>query len=196
MGRWIERQGLIVFIACVVASASMIGISARVHADTENETVQPDMFLALFYEMDKGVTLKFSITSSVPIYIYVLDTTNYNSYSSSGTIPSALYRTISPVSSAESSVEAPATGRYYLIMENSASTQTASVTIDYSFEGTGLSLTGLGYAMIIGGIVGIVAFAVVGAMVLKRRKSKQQGQLPGQRDPGQQWQPPMPPPQP
>jgi len=186
MGSLSGKRGSIVFVACLVALASAIGTSANVQADTETETVLPGMYLALFYEMDKGVTINFNVSSTVPIYVYFLDKTNYDSYSALGTIPSALFRTLAPVATAESSVEAPADGRYYLIMENpSTASQTASVTIEYSFGGTGLSLIGLLIVLAIGVIIGLVVLIII----LKRRKT---GQQPGQQYPP----PPMPPPQP
>lgn len=190
MGFLLGRRGLIVTIACVVALASALGASARAQADTETETVLPGMYLALFYAMDDGVTLDFNVTSNVPVYVYVLDKANYDSYSVLGTIPSALYRTLSPVTVADSSVEAPADGKYYLIIENSASTQTASVTIEYSFGGTGMS-AGVLIAIMVAAIIVIV---VVVAIVMVRKK-KQQAQPPVQQM-GQQYPPPMPPPQP
>lgn len=193
MNRLIGRRLPIVAFVCLVASVSIVGMSITVRADTETATIQPMSYYALFFQMDEGVGLKFTVTSTVPIYVAVLDTTNYNSYSSTGTITTSLFLTSTAVTSAASTVAAPTTGRYYLVMENSASAQAASVTVDYSFEGTGVSLSGLAIVGVIGAVAAVVVVIVV-LMLKKKRGAGPLAQQPVQPMDTTQWQPPTPPP--
>jgi hypothetical protein len=181
-------SGVISSAACVVlvALVFMLGSSTTACAETETATVHPGMFFALFFELSEGVELEFNMTSTVAVYVGVLDSTNYDSYSSTGDYTSTLFVTSSAVYQAEATVEAPADGRYYLIVENSVSSSSASVTIEYEFKGTGFSISGLALAMIVGG--------VAGAIIYRRRKSRKA--VPGQQSGSLQDEPPFPPLQP
>jgi flagellar basal body-associated protein FliL len=164
-----RRLTSVVVLLTAVVIASMTILSAGAAAERETATIQPGTFLALYFEMDEGAELEFTVTSSVAIYVAVLDEDNYQLYSAGDIIPSFLFLTNFPDTSVSETVEAPEDGRYYLLMENSASPSAASVTVDYEFHGTGSLLLSL----VVGAVVAVVVAVVVG-MIMKKRKAQPQ----------------------
>ncbi len=159
-------------MATTIVLAPMMALPGDVVAESDSTIIPADGFYAIVFEMSEGVELEFNVTSDVAIYIAVLDDDTYQAYAAGGTVSTWLYITTSAVTTAEANVEAPEDGEYYLLMENSESSSPASVTVDYEFHGTGISLGGLAYAMIIGGVVGAVVAAVVAAAIMKKRKAR------------------------
>lgn len=192
MGQLTKRRTFGATLSIVIAAALMAGLSSHSSAETETATIQPGMYLALFFDLYEGNDLQFEVTSNVGVYVGVLDSANYNSYSTSGDFSSTLYISPSASTKIEGSVEVPSDGRYYLIVENSASSLAASVTVDYDVKGDGITLSGLASAAIVGGIIGAAA-AVAGAMVYRRRRAKSKEVPPAQQTERIQEMPPMPP---
>jgi len=161
----------VALLVIAVVSASMTVLPGSVAADRETATIQPGTFVALYFEMDKGVGLEFTVTSNVAILVAVLDEDDYQSYSDGEAVSSPLLVTSAPVTSVSATVEAPEDGMYYIIMQNE-DPAAASVTVDYELHAGNELL----YTLIIGGVVGAVVGLII-AMVVKRRKSQSGGDV-------------------
>ena len=196
MGRFGGGHSSRSVLAISIAMAMMAGASVNTSAETETATVQPGMYFALFFDLKEGNVLEFEVTSTVAVYVGILDSTNFNSYSSTGDFSSTLFVTSAAETQTEGSVEAPSDGRYYFIVENSVSSSAASVTIDYEVTGDGLALSGLAIAIIVGGVAGAVGGGIAGVIIHRRRKAKTAAPEPGEQAEGDQEAPPVPPSQP
>ena len=192
MGRFGSRRVSGAALSIVVVMALMAGLPVNSAAETETSTIQPGMYLALFFDLNEGNELQFEITSTVVVYVGVLDSANYNTYSTSGDFSSTLFITSSASTDIQGDIEAPSDGRYYLIVENTASSSSAFVTIEYVVKGDG-TLSGLASAVIIGGIAGAVGAAIGGAIVYRKRKAQSRAVPPDHPTEGSGETPPSPP---
>ncbi len=148
-----------------VMIASMTVLSTGAAADRETATIQSGTYLALYFDIDEGAEFEFTVTSTVEIYVAMLDDDNYQLYAAGADINAFLFLTNSPVTSVSSTVEVPEDGRYYLVIENSESQSAASVTIDYELHGSIIPLLLLVIVIVIGGVVG-------GIVMMRRNKAK------------------------
>lgn len=192
MGWLSKRCAIVAVFSIIVVLALAVGLPVNSTAETETSTILPGMYLALLFDLNEGNELQFEITSTVAVYVGVLDTTNYNSYSTSGDFSSTLFVTSSASTEIQGDIEAPSDGRYYLIVENTASSSSAFVTIEYDIKGDG-TLSGLAGAVIMGGIAGAIGAAIGGAIVYRRRKARSATVPPDHPTEGSGEMPPSPP---
>ena len=166
-------------LSTVIALALTAGLPINSAAETKTANIQPDMYLALLFDLNEGNELQFEIASTVAVYVCVLDSANYHDYSTWGDFSSTLFVTTSALAEIEGSIEAPSDGRYYLIVENTASSSPASVIIEYDVKGAG-TLSGLADAAILGAIAGGIGAAIGGAIVYRKRKAQSRKVSPDQ----------------
>ncbi len=161
----------VALLVIAIVSASMASLPDSVAADRETATIQPGTFLALYFEMDKGVGLEFTVTSNVAILVAVLNEDDHQLYSDGEAVSAPLLVTSAPATYVTATVEAPVDGMYYVIVQNT-DPAAASVVIDYEIHAG----NGLLYTLIAGGLIG-AAVGLVIAMVVKRRKSQSGGDV-------------------